>query len=221
MTLPFPNQPGRRWQCFVCGLEYKTPDEFKDHILAEHELGQDYVVCPLKRCGFPVRDVRAHFRARHPTEKLPRSGQMRAVAWRDIRNGKAEKRKKPSFREGFYVSRKNGMKEMHYRSGYEAQVYELLEQHPLVTGYEVEPIAIDYWHGGKPRKYYPDLAVRFADGRLEIWEIKPATQTSLPLNESKWAAAKNYCLPRGWEFVVMVERKIQELKRDVAQLLSE
>lgn len=220
MSLPFPNQSSRRWQCFVCGMEFKEPQEFKGHIVKEHEEGRDYVLCPLKRCGFPVRDVRAHFKARHPQEALPKVGQMRAVAWRDMRDQKAVKRKGPSFKEGFYVSRKNGMKEMHYRSGYEAQVYELLEQHPLVTGYEVEPMHITYWFGGRQRKYYPDLAVRYADGRLEIWEIKPATQTSLPMNEAKWTAATNYCLQRGWHFEVMVEKKIGDLKRVVAEYNS-
>ena len=40
----------------------------------------------------------------------------------------------------------------------------------------------------------------------------------LPLNEAKWAAAKNYCDTRGWDFIVITEVGIGKLKRLIKQI---
>ena len=44
-------------------------ESYKSHILENHEEGREYVICPLTRCGCPVRCVRTHFKAKHPHEK--------------------------------------------------------------------------------------------------------------------------------------------------------
>ena len=63
----------RKWQCFVCGKQYKNFETYKEHIIDKHEEGREFIICPT--CGAPVRDIRAHFRAKHPqannAEKLP------------------------------------------------------------------------------------------------------------------------------------------------------
>lgn len=200
--------------CFICGREFEEYDPYKDHIVESHEEGREYILCPLARCGAPIRDLRLHFKAKHPSEKeIPKVGQMKALVWKDhsTRTGKMKQRK-PKFREGYLISSKNGGKEMHYRSGYECEVYECLECLPEVIKYDVEPFKVKYTFEGEVHEYNPDLSVLFNDGRIEIWEIKPSNQTALPRNTAKWAACQQHCESRGWNFIVMTEKGIGKLK---------
>lgn len=215
MPIQIPANNERRYTCFVCGVEFKEIEAMGKHVVEKHEEGRDYVLCPLARCKFPVRDVRAHFRAKHPKEEIPTKGQMRAITWRDHK--RERKGKKPTYKEGFFTSAKNGMKDFHYRSGWELDVYKCLEEMDEVIGYKVEPFPIGYWFQGEHRHYYPDLLVAFADGHEEVWEIKPARQTTLPINEAKWTAAAAYCQSRGIEFSVKVKKFIDGLKRVLAK----
>lgn len=213
--LPFQKDNNKRkWMCFVCGREFEEYDPYKEHIIESHEEGREYIICPLARCGAPVRDLRLHFKAKHPSEKeVPKIGQMKALVWKDhsTRTGKMKQRK-PKFREGYLVSGKNGGKEMHYRSGYECEVYECLECLPEVIKYDVEPFKVQYTFEGEVHEYNPDLSVLFDDGHVEIWEIKPSNQTSLPRNTAKWSACQQHCEARGWNFIVMTEKGIGKLK---------
>jgi len=192
----------RKWQCFVCGFEFTESETFRNHIIDNHELGREYVLCPLKRCGFPVRDINLHMRARHPNESTPKyNGPARVIVWKDQKSKKGGKKsRKPKFREGHFISIKNGGKEFYYQSSYECEVFECLEAIPEIIAYDAQPFksGIPYLYKGDQHHYHPDISIQFADGHIEIWEIKPTTQTSLPLNEAKWAAAKQYCQVRGW-----------------------
>lgn len=204
----------RKFQCFICGIQYTEFSEFKEHIVEKHEEGRDYVLCPLERCKAPVRDVRTHFKAKHPYEKVPPKGQLKAIIWRDIKdNGKIKKRK-PKFREGYYESTKMN-KSFYYRSGWECTVYELLDSWNQVIAYEVEPFEIPYIHEGNAHMYKPDLFIAFLNGKKEIWEIKPSNQTSLKKNQDKWFSAKRACEVRGWGFEVINEIMIEKLKKAV------
>jgi hypothetical protein len=225
MTLPFEKDNKRKWQCFVCGKNHHDFESFKEHIVNSHEEGREFVICPLPRCGAPVRDVRAHFKAKHPTEGAPKTGQMKAMIWKDQTTGGKVKTRKPTFREGYIISTKNGGREFHYRSGMECEVMECLEAIPDVLAYDVEPFkpGIPYLYKGEQHTYFPDLSVKFIDGRVEIWEIKPAAQTDLEVNECKWAAATKYCAARGWEFIVVTEVGLGKLKKmaKLAKALNE
>ena len=218
MTLPFPKNDGKRkYQCFCCGQTCDDYESYKSHILENHEEGREYVLCPLARCGCPVRCVRTHFKAKHPHEKtIPKTGQMKAIVWKDqsAKGGKLKARR-PMFREGYMISNKNGGKEMHYRSGMECEVYECLEAMPEVIGYEVEPFKVQYTFEGNIHEYNPDLKVAFDDGRIEIWEIKPADQTNLPRNSAKWTACNQYCQARGLGFMVLTEVGMGKLKQRI------
>lgn len=210
--IEFPNNNQRKFQCFICGIVYKTYDEMRKHVFEAHEEGREYLVCPVKYCGAPVRDLRQHFRSRHPACKCPENGQIRATVMYDVST--PNKRKKlPNFKEGFIVSDKNHGKKMHYRSGYEKEVYECLEKLQDVTKYDVEPFSVTYYFKGKKKQYFPDLLVEFNDGNVEIWEIKPSNQTVLEQNQAKWNAAKHYCQLRGWHFDVYTETRIEQLKK--------
>ncbi len=208
MTLPFSKDKSRKWQCFVCGREYKEYDEFVDHILDEHDEGREFIICP--RCEAPVRDLKMHFAAKHRGMKMPKGVQHKVMVWKDHKKT-GGKTKTPHFRKGELISRKNGGKPMLYRSSYEEKVYSLLEQWDEVAGYDVEPCKIPYSYRGRARHYKPDLIIQFFD-RVEMWEIKPANQTSQKLNQAKWSSAKTYCLARGWSFQVITEVGIGKLQ---------
>ena len=204
----------RKFQCFICGELYESFEEFKEHIKSSHTEGTDYVLCPLGRCGAPVRDLRAHFKAKHPADKIPKEKLMRATIWRDFSpTGKKKgQSKKPKFREGYFASMKMG-KKLHYRSGYECTIYECLDAWDQVTGFAVEPFEIPYVHLNEVHKYIPDLFVTFSDGHHEVWEIKPANQTELQKNLDKWESAKRACKARGWSWKVQTEAEISALKK--------
>ena len=107
MTLPFNKDNGlRKYTCFVCGHAFDEFETYKAHILENHEEGREYVLCPLTRCGAPVRCVRTHFKAKHPHEKIaPKFGQMKAIIWKDqtAKGGKLKQRK-PKFRSEEHTS---------------------------------------------------------------------------------------------------------------------
>lgn len=217
MNFPFPkDNHQRKYICFVCGMSYTNFEEFTSHILESHDEGREFVRCPLERCQACVRDLRQHFKTKHPHDNLPKVGQMKALIWKDQKdkNGKLKQRK-PKFREGYLVSTKNGGKEMHYRSGMECDVYEILEAMPEVIGYEVEPFKVGYSFMGEMHEYNPDLKVLFQDGRIEIWEIKPSNQTHLPKNSAKWVACQQYCETRGFGFMVLTEVGMGKLKNSL------
>ena len=144
---------------------------------------------------------------------------MKAIIWKDLspKSGKVKNRK-PKFREGYMISTKNGGKEMHYRSGMECEVYECLEAMPEVIGYEVEPLKVQYTFMGEIHEYNPDLKVMFDDGRVEIWEIKPSSQTTLPRNNAKWTACNQYCQQRGLGFMVLTEVGMAKIKQKIKNL---
>ncbi|RDJ35336.1 MAG: hypothetical protein DWQ19_11010 [Crenarchaeota archaeon] len=204
----------RKFQCFVCARQFESFEEFVSHIVETHEEGTDYVLCPLERCKAPVRDVRSHFKVKHPTEKLPQKGMLKATVWRDVTPKGKIKKRKPKFREGWHHSTKME-KNFYYRSGYEKTVYECFDSWHEVLAYEAEPFQIPYIHEGQCHQYTPDVFIAFIDGHKEVWEVKPANQTLLEKNQNKWFSAKQACEARGWEFVVATEQVIQKLKKKV------
>ena len=211
--LPFNNNNDRKFCCFCCAMMFTTYEEYKNHILEKHEEGRDYVLCPLSFCKAPVRDQKAHAAAKHPGIPLKYTGMTKAIIWKDFSGGK-KKTRKPKFREGFYESTKMH-KKFHYRSSWEATMYELLDSWNEVISYDCEPIKIKYIHKGQCRDYIPDLIIKFKSGKTQIAEIKPSNQTLLEINKDKWSAAESACKLRGMEFFVYTEQEIQKLKQKV------
>lgn len=207
------NQYVRKYQCFICSLLFNEYDEYKNHILENHEEGTDYIKCPLEYCQVPVRCIRSHFKAKHPHSEIPKVNLLKAIVWRDVApNGKIKKKIK--FREGWHDSTKMN-KSFYFRSGYEKTVYELLDSWYKVSAYEAEPFQIPYIHEGQQHNYTPDLFISFIDSTIEIWEIKPANQTLLEKNQDKWFSAKRACEAKGWGFEVVTEQTIEKLKKTV------
>jgi hypothetical protein len=214
-----PNIETRKYICFVCGQPFDTYYEFKDHIIGSHEEGREYVKCPLARCQAPIRDVILHFKVKHPTEKLPKKGQMRALIWTDHKPV-GRKKNKTKFHKGYINSNKNGGQQMHYRSSWERDVYVCLENWSEVTGYKVESFPVEYYWRGRRKRYFPDLFVVFKDGHIEVWEVKPDNQKELEINKAKWLACEGHCETRGWAFKVIDENEIKQLKAKVRMEIS-
>lgn len=77
------------------------------------------------------------------------------------------------YRTGQFFSKKNNSGFV-YRSAYEYAFFEKLEENVEVVQYISEPFFIPYRDSkGKSRSYKPDIIVLYADGRVEICEIKP------------------------------------------------
>jgi hypothetical protein len=116
-----------------------------------------------------------------------------------------------------------------YRSSWEARVMSWLDKNPNVISWASEEITIPYISpvDGRYHRYFPDflVKVRTQDGKSKtlMLEVKPKKQTKAPppqkkvtkryitevatwgVNQSKWKAAEEYCLDRGWEFKVITE----------------
>jgi hypothetical protein len=156
--------------------------------------------------------MKTHFKVKHPSEILPKNILLKATIWRDISNKKVKVQKK--FKEGYHFSTKM-QKSFYYRSGYELKIFELLDKFNEVIAYDVEPFKIPYFHEGTTHQYTPDIFVAYHNGKKEIWEIKPANQTTLQRNKDKWQAALIACNDRGWEFIVLTEKGINLLEKKV------
>jgi len=116
-----------------------------------------------------------------------------------------------------------------YRSSWECKVMNWLDKNPDIISWASEELIIPYrspvdgqWH-----RYFPDFLVkmRTRDGKLKtmILEVKPKKQAQPPeprkrvtkqyiqevatwgINQSKWKAATEFALDRGWEFKVLTE----------------
>jgi hypothetical protein len=116
-----------------------------------------------------------------------------------------------------------------YRSSWEAKVMNWLDKNSEIISWASEELTIPYkspvdgqWH-----RYFPDFLVkmRTRDGLLKtmVLEVKPKRQAQPPeprkritkqyinevttsgVNQSKWKAATEFCLDRGWEFKVLTE----------------
>ena len=205
MSLLFNNDFKKRaYRCFVCSVDFESYEEFRGHIIEDHEEGREYILC--KRCEAPVRDMSMHYKAKHPQAPKPR-GQLKAMVWKDTGG---RKKKTIRHRQGDFISAKNGGRMIHYRSGWEEKVYSLLEQWNEVVSYTGESVRIPYLWKGREHNYIPDLVIDFIHGR-EIWEIKPSNQTGIKQNQAKWASAKQWCLAGDMKFMVLTEDGMKKL----------
>jgi hypothetical protein len=201
---------GRNYCCFICEQSYDQLDVFRSHIVTEHKEGDDYVICPS--CGIPTRDLIAHYRSKHIGEVIPPGTQTRALIIRDVKK-KVKKigKKVTKFKQGNFYSEKNHCN-IFFRSGLELKFIKHLEKNPKVRKYKAESLQIEYSFNGGTHNYIPDILVEYTDGKIELWEIKPKSQTKWDKNIAKWKAANVYCKKRNWDFIVMTENALKTLK---------
>lgn len=116
-----------------------------------------------------------------------------------------------------------------YRSGWELRFMKYLDTNPSVLEWSSEEICIPYISpiDNRPHRYFPDFKVKIATSmggtKTMIVEIKPHAQTIQPkvqkrktrkyitevmtwgVNEAKWKSARQWCLDRKYEFIIMDE----------------
>jgi hypothetical protein len=116
-----------------------------------------------------------------------------------------------------------------YRSSWEAKVMNWLDQNPSILSWASEEMTVPYISpvDGRWHRYFPDFVVkvRTKENTLKtmMLEVKPKRQTEEPekkkritkqyinevktygVNQSKWKAATEFCIDRGWEFKIITE----------------
>lgn len=135
---------------------------------------------------------------------------------------------KPKFPEKYIGDPTNVI----YRSSWELKFMNWCDINSAVIGWSSEETVIPYKCGTDNRlhRYFIDfkIKVKTKNGELKTYlvEVKPSTQTVPPVfpgkrtkrylteamtfvkNQSKWEAAKKYCLDRGWEFIILTEKEL-------------
>jgi hypothetical protein len=119
-----------------------------------------------------------------------------------------------------------------FRSLWELKVMKYLDENPSVVEWSSEETIVLYFDPvqNKRRRYFPDFIVKIRkpDGTTHtmMLEVKPKAQTVEPkvqkrktkqyitevttwaTNSAKWAAAREYCLDKGWEFKLITESEL-------------
>ena len=125
-----------------------------------------------------------------------------------------------------------------YRSGWELKLFTYLDSHKNVIKWASEELFIPYVSpiDNKYHRYFVDVYVEQInnEGKKEVLliEVKPDAQTKPPnpqnkltakgnisrkylyevktwgVNEAKWKAAREFCLDRGWKFVILTEKEL-------------
>lgn len=119
-----------------------------------------------------------------------------------------------------------------YRSLWERKLMAHLDENESVLMWSSEEVIIPYRSplDNRIHRYFPDFYVKAVDanGTLKemLIEVKPKKETVEPTkkkkitkqyitevttwgkNQAKWAAAREYCSDRGWEFRLMTEKEL-------------
>ena len=118
-----------------------------------------------------------------------------------------------------------------YRSLWERQVFKWCESNPQVIKWSSEETVIPYKckTDNRVHRYFVDVKIKLDTGETYLVEIKPKKETIAPKkparqtkkyinevmtyikNQSKWEAAEEYCMQRGWKFVVWTEDSLKSL----------
>lgn len=118
-----------------------------------------------------------------------------------------------------------------YRSSWEREFMHYCDFNEKILEWSSEEIVIPYRSpDGKIRRYFPDFYIKVQETTNQIKklliEIKPKKQTVPPpkpkrqtkkyiqevyeyaRNQSKWEAARDWCMDRGYEFKVITEKEL-------------
>jgi len=103
------------------------------------------------------------------------------------------------FSKGMHLSVKTG-KEHYYRSSWELQYMNFLDNDVDVVSWESEFISIPYEFNGAIHKYIPDFHVERITGHTLV-EVKPLALRSIPKNAAKRLAAQEFCKKHQWNYL--------------------
>jgi hypothetical protein len=117
-----------------------------------------------------------------------------------------------------------------YRSHWEKQVFKWCDEQTDIVAWASESVIVPYRckTDNRMHRYFPDIYIKFKDGKICLVEIKPKKETKEPKkrkktkryinevmtyikNQSKWEAATDFANDRGWEFQVWTEDTIKGL----------
>ena len=135
---------------------------------------------------------------------------------------------KGRFKPKNYKKYKGDPTKVVYRSMWELRFMKYCDKNDSILEWSSEEIVIPYRSiDNKVHRYYPDFWIKYKqyDGKMvqEIIEVKPKKQCVRPskkgknygkylreartyaINESKWDAAREYCLDRGYKFRILTE----------------
>jgi len=114
------------------------------------------------------------------------------------------------------------------RSSWERHFCRWCDLTPDIVKWASEEFSIPYLSpkDGRIHRYYPDALIQRKDGKKYLVEIKPKRQTKPPvkkdrvtktyinecltyeINKAKWAAAKEFALDNGVEFLILTEDEL-------------
>lgn len=143
-------------------------------------------------------------------------------------------KEKTKYVQGWYVPKNihkyvGDVNKIRFMSSWELSTHQFLDNNINVLRWSSETIAIQYWNPVKNRmaKYYPDYWVEYINANnevvQEILEVKPKNQLKLPrankknkvyeeltyaVNQSKWAAAQQFCKQNNVGFRILTENSI-------------
>lgn len=123
---------------------------------------------------------------------------------------KRRRKKKGRYHRGLHVSPKAG--ECKYRSGWELNYMKWLDENPDVISYDYEKLVIEYVsnvRSKRVRRYLPDFHVKYADGRIEVVEIKPKRRSQQATVQKKAKAAIAWCMMNGATYVMLTEVELK------------
>lgn len=93
---------------------------------------------------------------------------------------------------GYFPSRKMG-RMIEWESLLERDAILLLEFSPAVVRYREQPVRIDFYLDGEPRRYIPDFEAELANDGITHIEVKPASKLAKPeIAHRYWAIARHY-----------------------------
>ena len=123
------------------------------------------------------------------------------------------------------------VKNIVYRSLWERNTFRWIDTNTKIKHWNSEELVIPYLceTDNRMHRYFMDLWFETTDGKTYIVEIKPKKQTQIPKtpkrktrryikesltyvkNQSKWKAASEFALDRGWHFEVWTEDTLKSL----------
>lgn len=112
--------------------------------------------------------------------------------------------KNPRGISGTYFSTKLN-KEIKYRSGWEKQYYEYLDNNEDVVSYEPEPFSIPYKDGKTSRHYVPDILVTYSNKKRDLIEIKPERWVETEEVKNKIKAGRLFAKQNSMNYIVLTE----------------
>ncbi len=143
-------------------------------------------------------------------------------------------KKDPRYKQGIYIPI-HGEKFIGdnaiYRSGLELKFMKFCDTNTNVIRWGSENVVIPYISpvDNRMHRYYVDNFVSIKEGNVVknyLVEVKPSRQTVPPtakyrkksnmiyeqvqwtINQAKWAACKEHCKKRGFEFIILTEKEL-------------